>query len=44
MAVHMKREIGKLKKTLLSLCRVVEERLKQAVKSIKERMQTLRRK
>ena len=44
MAVHMKREIGKLKKMLLSLCRVVEERLKQAVRSIKERNANLARK
>jgi len=37
MTVHMKREIDKLKKMLMSLCEVVEESLRQAVKSIKER-------
>jgi len=33
MTVHMKREIDKLKKMLLSLCGVVEESLRQAVES-----------
>ena len=37
MTVHMKREIDKLKQMLLSLCQVVENNLRQAVKSIKER-------
>ena len=37
MTVHMKREIDKLKQMLLSLCEVVENSLRQAVKSIKER-------
>ena len=36
MTVHMKREIGKLKKMLLSLCQIVEERFWQAVESIKK--------
>jgi len=37
MTVHMKREIDKLKKMLLSLCTVVQDRFQQAVKSIKQR-------
>jgi phosphate transport system protein len=37
MTLHMKREIDKLKQMLLSLCEVVENSLRQAVKSIKER-------
>lgn len=37
MTVHMKREIDRLKQMLMSLCEVVEENLRQAVKSIKER-------
>ena len=37
MTIHMKNEIDKLKKNLLSLCSQVEEQLWQAVKSIKER-------
>lgn len=37
MTVHMKREIDKLKKMLLSLCDIVEKSFLQAVKSIKER-------
>lgn len=37
MTVHMKREIDKQKKMLMSLCEVVEENLRQAVESIKER-------
>lgn len=41
MTVHMKREIDKLKKMLMSLCEVVEESLRQAVKSIKERDEKL---
>lgn len=36
MTVHMKREIDKLKKMLLSLCQIVEERFWQAVESIKK--------
>ena len=44
MTVHMKREIGKLKKMLLSLCDVVESRFLQAVKSIKEKDSALARK
>jgi len=40
----MKREIGKLKKMLLSLCDVVESRFLQAVKSIKEKDSALARK
>lgn len=37
MTVHMKREIDRLKQMLLSLCEVVENNLRKAVKSIKER-------
>ena len=37
MTVHMKREINKLKSELLSLCKVVEESFRQAVKSIQKR-------
>ncbi len=37
MTVHMKREINKLKRELLSLCKVVEESFRQAVKSIQKR-------
>lgn len=37
MTVHMKREIDKLKKMLLSLCWTVEERFQQAVESIEKR-------
>ncbi len=36
MTVHMKREINNLKKMLLSLCSVVEESLRNAVRSIRE--------
>ena len=44
MTVHLDREIAKLKKILLSLCGLVEERFLQAVKSIKERDATLAKK
>jgi phosphate transport system protein len=44
MTVHMKREIGKLKKMLLSLCDVVESSFVQAVKSIKQKDSTLAKK
>lgn len=44
MTVHMKREIDKLKKMLLSLCGVVEESLRQAVESINQRDANLARK
>ena len=44
MTVHMKREIGKLKKMLLSLCDVVESSFVQAVKSIKQKDSALARK
>jgi phosphate transport system protein len=44
MTVHMKREIDKLKKMLLSLCGVVEESLRQAVESINQRDASLARK
>jgi len=37
MTVHMKREIEKLKKMLLSLCSVVQDRFQQAIESIKRR-------
>ena len=37
MTVHMKREIDRLKKMLMSLCEVVEQSLRQAVESIKTR-------
>ena len=37
MTEHMQREIDKLKKRLLSLCWIVEERFRQAVKSIEKR-------
>lgn len=37
MTVHMKREIEKLKKILLSLCSVVQDRFQQAIESIKRR-------
>jgi len=36
MTVHMKREIDRLKQMLMSLCQVVEDNLRRAVKSIKE--------
>ena len=41
MTVHIKREIDKLKKMLMSLCEVVEESLRQAVKSIRDRDEKL---
>lgn len=44
MTVHMKREIGKLKKMLLSLCDVVESSFVQAVKSIKQKDSALAKK
>ena len=44
MTIHMKREIGKLKKMLLSLCDVVESSFIQAVKSIKEKDAALAKK
>ncbi len=37
MTVHMKREIDRLKEMLMSLCKIVEDSLRQAVKSIKKR-------
>jgi len=37
MTVHMKREIDRLKQMLMSLCQVVEDSLRRAAKSIKER-------
>jgi phosphate transport system protein len=37
MTVHIKREIDKLKKMLMALCDVVEESLRKAVQSIKDR-------
>ena len=37
MTVHMKREIDKLKKMLLSLCDIVESRFLEAVKSIQQK-------
>jgi phosphate transport system protein len=40
----MKREIDRLKKMLLSLCRIVEDNLQQAVKSIKQRDANLAKK
>jgi len=36
MSVHMKKEIDRLKEKLIALCSNVEDRLQQAVKSIKE--------
>jgi phosphate transport system protein len=44
MTVHMKREIERLKKMLLSLCKIVEDNLQQAVKSIKQRDANLAKK
>lgn len=44
MTVHMKREIDRLKKMLLSLCSLVEDSLRQAVKSIKEQDASLAKK
>lgn len=44
MTVHMKREIDKLKKMLLSLCWTVEERFRQAVESIEKRNADLAKK
>lgn len=41
MTVHMKREIDRLKQMLLSLCSLVEDSLRQAVKSIKEQNASL---
>jgi len=43
MTVHMKREIDRLKQMLMSLCQVVEDNLRQAVKSIKEQNAELAR-
>ena len=43
MSVHLKREIEKLKKMLLSLCAAVEESLRLAIKSINERDENLAR-
>ncbi|MFH1718005.1 MAG: phosphate signaling complex protein PhoU [Planctomycetota bacterium] len=37
MTVHMKREINRLKQMLMSLCQVVEDSLRRAAQSIKER-------
>ena len=37
MTVHMKREIDRLKKMLMSLCELVEDSLRQAVEAIKTR-------
>ena len=37
MTVHMKREIDRLKQMLISLCEVVEENLRRAVESIRQR-------
>jgi len=44
MTVHMSREIDRLKKMLLSLCEVVQESLRRAVRSIKERDAALAKK
>ena len=44
MTIHMKREIGKLKKMLLSLCDIVERSFVQAVKSIKQKDAALAKK
>lgn len=44
MPVHMKKEIEKLKKELLSLCGVVEESLWEAIKSIVEKDKELAKK
>ena len=41
MTVHMKREIDRLKQMLMSLCEVVEENLRRAVESIRQRDATL---
>jgi phosphate transport system protein len=41
MTVHMKREIDRLKKMLMSLCEVVEQNLRQAVEAIKTRNMAL---
>jgi len=43
MTVHMKREIDRLKEMLMFLCEVVEENLRRAVKSIRERDANLAR-
>lgn len=43
MTVHMKREIDRLNKMLMSLCEVVEQSLRQAVEAIKRRDANLAR-
>ena len=43
MTVHMKNEIERLKKKLLALCAQVDQQLRQAVKSIKDRDAALAR-
>jgi len=44
MALHLEREIGKLKKDLLSLCAIVEENVLNAVRALEERDEDLARK
>jgi phosphate transport system protein len=41
MSVHLRREIDKLKQSLLMLCRMVEEQVELAVKALLDRDQTL---
>ncbi len=41
MTVHFQRELGRLKKRILSLSALVEQRVRQAVKSVEERDEQL---
>ena len=41
MSVHLRREIDKLKQSLLMLCRMVEEQVELAVKALLDRDQSL---